>query len=82
MRLNELLVGEFGRIKAIHEGGFSARLHAFGVMEDLSFQVTHSAPFNGPLAIHFHNTTLSIRKEDAAIIEVEKMDSQQRGFTP
>ncbi|MFM1893243.1 MAG: ferrous iron transport protein A [Flavobacteriales bacterium] len=73
MRLNELLVGEYGRIKAIHACEFSSRLNEFGVMEELSFEVTLSAPFNGPMAIHFNNTTLSIRREDAAAIEVEKV---------
>ncbi|MFZ9582797.1 MAG: FeoA family protein, partial [Crocinitomicaceae bacterium] len=51
----------------------SSRLNEFGVMEELSFEVTLSAPFNGPMAIHFNNTTLSIRREDAAAIEVEKV---------
>ena len=74
MRLCDLSVGDFGRIKIIHECDFSTRLNEFGVVEDLSFQLTHSAPFNGPLAIHFNNTTLSFRKEDAMNIEVEKID--------
>jgi Fe2+ transport system protein FeoA len=44
-----------------------------GIMPGTLVTLVLKAPFNGPIAFSYENTMLSIRKEDANNIFVEKM---------
>jgi Fe2+ transport system protein FeoA len=73
MKLNRLSLGQSAILKSISHPLFSTKLAELGLIEGTRFSLILKAPFNGPVAIHFGNTTLTIRKEEANYLFVDQV---------
>ncbi|MCB2100708.1 MAG: ferrous iron transport protein A [Rhodobacterales bacterium] len=74
MTLRDLLVGEAGQVAGFEEGGRSYRkkLLAMGLTPGTTFSVTRVAPMGDPVEISVRGFRLSLRKDEAAAVRVEK----------
>ena len=71
MRLDQLLAGQSGVIQSIsHSGPRLQRLLEMGLFEGSSVMLVRRAPLGDPIEIKLTDYHLSLRKEDAALIEV------------
>ena len=74
MNIRDLVVGDAGKVAGFEEGGRSYRkkLLAMGLTPGTSFQVTRVAPLGDPVEIAVRGFRLSLRKDEAAAVRVEK----------
>lgn len=73
MRLDLLKPGERGIIKTVGGGGaLRLRLLDMGLIPGTKVKVQKIAPLGDPIQILIRGYDLTIRKEDAAMIDVEK----------
>ena len=74
MNLKDLQVGDAGRVSGFEEGGRSYRkkLLAMGLTPGTSFSVTRVAPMGDPVEIALRGFRLTLRKDEAAAVRVEK----------
>jgi DtxR family transcriptional regulator, Mn-dependent transcriptional regulator len=73
--LAELEPGERCRIVHLHaECGVRQRLAALGLLPGTEVRLERRAPIGGPVQIALDHSMLSIRRRDAAAIEVERLD--------
>jgi len=78
MTLDELTIGERGIVSKV--GGSGALRQHFldmGVIPDTVIEIVKFAPTGDPVEIKLHGYELTIRKEDAAKIEIEAVDAAQ-----
>ncbi|MBR2590040.1 MAG: ferrous iron transport protein A [Clostridia bacterium] len=72
MTLKEVKIGESCTVKRIHgEGALKRRIMDMGITKGVEIYVRKVAPLGDPVEITLRGYELSIRKEDAALIEVE-----------
>ena len=72
-RLVELTVGERGRISSITgDDEIAIRLLEMGLTPGIDFALIGKAPLGDPLELELRGYRLSIRRTEAARIEVEK----------
>ena len=77
MTLNDLPVGQSGRITAVGgEGALRLRLLDMGLIPRTLVKVIKIAPLGDPIEISLRGYTLTIRRDDAKEIEIEKEDAQ------
>ncbi len=70
--LATLRVGEKGRVRPLKSGGaLAGRLLALGLLPGTDITVVQAAPLGDPVEIEFRGMRLSLRKSDAAAVEVE-----------
>ncbi len=70
--LNQVKVGETVKvIKIAGEGPIKRRIMDMGITKGVEIYVRKVAPLGDPVEITVRNYELSVRKADAAIIEVE-----------
>ena len=70
--LGEVPVGESSTIIKLHgEGALRRHLMDLGLIKGTTFKVVKVAPLGDPIEITVRGYELSIRKEEAAIIEVQ-----------
>lgn len=73
MTLEELEVGGSGRIVAVHgQGALRDRLLDMGLTPKTKVMVRKTAPFGDPIEISLRCYALTLRKEDAAQIEITR----------
>lgn len=74
MNLRDLQVGDSGRVAGFEEGGRSYRrkLLAMGLTPGTVFNVTRVAPLGDPVEIAVRGFRLSLRRDEAAAVRVEK----------
>ncbi|MBP7238370.1 MAG: ferrous iron transport protein A [Petrotogaceae bacterium] len=78
MILSECKPGFSGYVKSIlGEGNVKKRLLVMGVTPGSMITVVKKAPFGDPIEITIKNYSLTIRKEEAAYITVEKGDEKK-----
>lgn len=71
MTLNELSVGESGRITEVGGGGaLRLRLLDMGLIPKTEVRVQKVAPMGDPIQLLVRGYELTIRREDAALIRV------------
>lgn len=71
-KLSDMLVGESGKVLAIHgTGTIKHRLVDMGIVPGTSVQVVKYAPLADPLEIKVKNFQLSLRVSEAATIDVD-----------
>ena len=78
MTLDELTIGERGKVSKV--GGSGALRQHFldmGVIPDTVIEIVKFAPTGDPVEIKLHEYELTIRREDAAKIEIEAVDTAQ-----
>ncbi|AZZ92113.1 ferrous iron transport protein A [Hahella sp. KA22] len=73
--LKDLKVGEQGRVMGFGEGGKSYRrkLLSMGLTPGVEFSVTRYAPMGDPVEILVRGFRLSLRKDEAGSILIEKI---------
>lgn len=72
MYLDELVPGQGGKIKVVQGTGLlRRRLLEMGLTPNTSLKVRKVAPMGDPIEIYVRSYVLTLRKEDAHMIEVE-----------
>lgn len=72
MRLSELARDQAARVVRIDgDGEVSCRLLEMGLTPGVSVRLLGSAPFGDPLEFEVRHYRLSLRKSEAALVEVE-----------
>ena len=74
--LNQLEIGQSARIQSVNGEG-SRRQHFLdmGLIPDASIKIVKYAPLGDPMEVMIHGYALTLRKADAALIEVEPCDN-------
>ncbi len=71
MKLNEVKVGESVKVKKIEgSGALKRRIMDMGIVKDVEIYVRKVAPLGDPIEVKVRGYELSLRKEDAKMIEV------------
>lgn len=72
MTLRDVKIGETCTVKRIHgEGALKRRIMDMGITKGVEIYVRKVAPLGDPVEITVRDYELSIRKNDAELIEVE-----------
>jgi ferrous iron transport protein A len=73
--LKNLAVGDFGKIVGFEPAGkaYRKRLLAMGLTPGTEFSVTRFAPMGDPVEIKLRGFALTLRKDEAAILQIEKL---------
>ena len=70
--LRDVKVGETARVKAIHgAGALKRRIMDMGITKGVEVYVRKIAPLGDPVEFTVRGYELSLRKEDAEMVEVE-----------
>ncbi|NLY97167.1 MAG: ferrous iron transport protein A [Clostridiaceae bacterium] len=73
--LNDVAVGKNVVVKKLHgEGALKRRIMDMGITKGVAIHVKRVAPLGDPIEVMIRGYDLSIRKEDAKMIEVEHID--------
>ena len=68
--LDQLLIGDKGRIHKILDDNLEQKLLEMGCTPGQKIEILRKAPFGGPIAFLVSSYILSIRKEDAHKISI------------
>lgn len=69
--LRDVKIGETARVVKIHgQGNIRRRIMDMGITKNVDIYVRKVAPLGDPIEINIRGYELSLRKEDASIIEV------------
>jgi len=70
--LKEVAIGGTAKVVKLHgEGAVKRRIMDMGITKGVEVYVRKVAPFGDPIEVTVRGYELSIRKDDAAMIEVE-----------
>lgn len=70
--LSELKIGATAKVKSIPaENAVNQRLMNLGLLPGMAVKVVQIAPLGDPIAIEFSCQQISIRRAEAAVIELE-----------
>lgn len=70
--LRDVKIGDTAKVKKLHgEGAVKRRIMDMGLTKGVDVYVRKVAPLGDPIEITVRNYELSLRKEDASMIEVE-----------
>lgn len=70
--LREAKIGETVKVRKLHgEGAVKRRIMDMGITKGVEVYVRKVAPLGDPVEVTVRNYELSLRKEDAAMVEVE-----------
>ncbi len=74
-RMQDLKPGDTARVVRLAKGdrGYRQRLLAMGMTPGVVFSVTRVAPFGDPVEISVRNFTLTLRRTEADILEIERV---------
>ncbi len=71
LTLDNLQLNQLKTIKGLSANGLASKLMDMGMYPGKAVQVVFKAPFGGPIAIDLDGYTLSLRREEASLVEVE-----------
>lgn len=73
MKFSDLKTGQTARVTAVKSGDtvYRQRLIAMGILPGTTFTVSRVAPLGDPIEIEVRGFALSLRKDEAEIIEIE-----------
>lgn len=73
MQFQELRVGHTARITSLKDGNraYRRRLIAMGLIPGTEFTVSRMAPLGDPIEILVRGFALSLRKDEASILQIE-----------
>ena len=78
MTLNDLKIGDRARILAVGgEGALRNRLIDMGLIPRTELTLRKIAPMGDPIEIRLRGYELTLRREDAVNISVEKIDGEE-----
>ena len=70
--LKEVAIGDTAKVVKLHgEGAVKRRIMDMGITKGVEVYVRKVAPLGDPIEVNVRGYELSIRKDDAAMIEVE-----------
>lgn len=70
--LNNVVTGEIVVVKRVHgEGAIKRRIMDMGLTKGIQISVRKVAPLGDPIEINVRGYELSIRKNDAELVEIE-----------
>lgn len=70
--LNQVPVGRTARVREIHtEYATNQRLMTMGLLPGMKIRVVQIAPLGDPIAVEFNGQHISLRRAEAANIQVE-----------
>ena len=70
--LRDVKIGDTAKVNKLHgEGAVKRRIMDMGITKGVDVYVRKVAPLGDPIEITVRNDELSLRKEDASMIEVE-----------
>lgn len=82
MKLNELNINEYAKIKAIGgEGSTRHHLLDMGLIPDAIIRINKYAPMGDPIEVFIHGYNLTLRLSEAQTIEVEKVSNDIKFLT-
>lgn len=75
MTLKEFTVGDSGRVLGFQGGGgaYRRKLLSMGITPGVALEVVRVAPLGDPVEIRVRGTSVSLRREEAAVLEVERI---------
>ena len=83
MKLSELKTGDKGVIVKVHgHGGFRKRIIEMGFVKGKTVEVLLNAPLQDPVKYHLLGYEVSLRRQEADLIEVHPMAERAGGGTP
>ena len=66
---------ECGKVLSIDNDKYAKlRLAEMGIMPGIDIRMIKKAPFGGPVNIKINNYYITLRKEDAILIEIKNLD--------
>lgn len=74
--LRDLAVGEYGKIVGFQKGNknYRKKLLAMGLTPGTTFNIIRYAPMGDPVEIQVRGFALSLRKDEAATLLVERVE--------
>lgn len=74
-RIGELAVGDRGRVLGLGKGerAYRQRLLAMGLTPGTEFTLTRLAPLGDPVEISVRGYAMSLRKDEAEMLKIEKI---------
>jgi Fe2+ transport system protein FeoA len=77
LTLNDLKPGERARVQGcLGDGAIFQRLCEMGFVEGAPLRLVRYAPFGDPLEVELHDYHLSLRRAEAAMIEVVRLGAR------
>ena len=75
MNFSDLKIGQTARVKAYTAGDkvYRQRLAAMGILPGTEFTVSRIAPLGDPIEIQIRGFALSLRKNEAAMLQIEEV---------
>ena len=73
--LSQIKNGESVVVCAILESSLKVKLMEMGLVEGKKLEILYRAPFGDPIAVDIDGYVLSLRKDEAQLIEVEVQNS-------
>jgi len=73
LTLDMLIIGDSAHITSLNSNPLSLQLLEIGFIPGELVSITGIAPFGDPIRLQLHSFELFIRREDAALIHVEKI---------
>ncbi|MEZ5671545.1 MAG: FeoA family protein [Thiotrichaceae bacterium] len=75
LSLRDLAVGDSGKIISLQKGNkaYRTKLLAMGLLPGTEFSVTRHAPMGDPVEISVRGFSLSLRKDEADVLLVDKL---------
>jgi Fe2+ transport system protein FeoA len=72
-KLSVIAPGTCVKIKSIHDNALKPKLLEMGLIQGNEVKVLFKAPLGDPIAIAIQGYTLSLRMDEASLIEVEDL---------
>ena len=70
--LNEIAKGDISEIVKVAEGPLTSKLSDMGLYPGKKIRVLYKAPLGDPIAVEVGDFVLSLRNEEASLIEVRE----------
>jgi ferrous iron transport protein A len=72
--LKDLVAGDCGRVLGFQSsgGGYRRKLLSMGLTPGVALEVVRVAPLGDPVEVRVRGTSVSLRRDEAAILEVER----------
>jgi ferrous iron transport protein A len=74
--LKDLRAGDLGRVQGYEEGGraYRRKLLSMGLTPGIELQMIRVAPLGDPVEVRVRGTSVSLRKDEAAALQVERIE--------
>ncbi|MFD2112274.1 FeoA family protein [Thiorhodococcus fuscus] len=75
MTLKEFTVGDSGRVLGFQAGGgaYRRKLLSMGITPGVTLEVVRVAPLGDPLEIRVRGTSVSLRRTEAGVLDMERI---------